>query len=476
MRYVIVSGLVLAAVQLAFLPPAASARSSASLDSFSLAPMTRQSTTTSKPQTLDKIVAVVNDGVILESELDAEVAQVRQQSGGRAGQMPRNALRSQVLDHMIMQRLQVQRAKQDGIKVSKDEVNQGLGRIAQKNGMNMQQFTQAVANSGMSMQDLRQQVRQEILISKLRRQEVMSKVVVTDKDVDRYLENQSLRNQDSHQYHLRQIVIHLPAGATNSATHAARQQAEDLRQRIASGKADFASAARSQSQGPHAASGGDMGWMADSSLPDMYSNILSGMKPGDISPVLRGPDGFYLVQLEGERAGNSNNGGSAGDNQASSQKVIVQQVKMRHILLKPNEIRDDQRTRKLASQIHQRLEAGDDFAALARKYSDDSATSNQGGELGWVPVAELQPGTQQKISDLKKGQISPVFQDPSGYEIVKLEGRRQHDETEQARRNKARQALGEQRSSEQGQLWLRKLRDEAYVDIRMPDYQPPSGH
>lgn len=420
-------------------------------------------------QTLDKIVAVVNDDVILKSELDAAVAQLKQRDAGQIGQIPPNVLRSQVLDQLIMRKLQIQKADEDGIKVSKAELQQGLSRIAQRNNMTLQQFKQAVAQSGMSMSDLRQRVRDEIKVSKVRQKEVMQKVAVSDQDVNRYLQNQSLRVSRNHQYHLRQIKLNLPAGAKSTATGVVRDRLENLRQQITSGKTRFADAARKVSQGQHASDGGDLGWVSGSKLPDSFDSALAGLNKGQISSVFRGPDGFYLIKLEDER-GNHNT--SSGQNQ---NKVMVTEAHVRHIILQPNEIRSDARTRKLAQQIHQRLLAGDDFATLARKYSDDKSTARQGGDVGWVPIKRLPPDTQQHIANLHKGEISPIFQTQGGYEIIKLVNRRQRDETQEAERKKARQTLGRKRAGEKGDLWLRKLRAEAYVDIRMSNYQPTPG-
>ncbi len=358
MKKILLSGFVLSALPLCMVAHA----QGSSLSDFSLlSPSSQQSAMSSGSQTLDKIVAVAGDDVILSSELDNAVAQIRARAGARVNQVPPNVLRSQVLDQLIMTKLQVARAKERNIQISDQEIDQGIARIAQQNNMSMAQFSQAVnADPSMTIAQLREQVSQELMVSTLRREEVMSKVVITDDDVDRYLENQALRD-------------------------------------------------------------------------------------GSQKPV--------------------NNG----------EKVLVDEIQARHILLKPNEIRDDARTRELARQIEQRLAAGDDFAALAREYSDDNATANQGGELGWVQPARLDPSSRRQIEKLDNGDVSQIFQTGEGYEILKVEDRRQRDQTREAQRNQARMALGEQKSSEEGELWLRKLRDEAYVDIRMPDYQPTSG-
>lgn len=468
MKYPFVIRPVAGLLVFALVLPAAGAQqlsSGGGLGSFSLGSSPAQN---QSPQTLDKIVAVINNDVILKSELDSAVAEIKQQNGAQLGQMPPNVLRSQVLDQLIMRQLQIQQADQDGIKVSNAELQQGLARIAQRNNMNLQQFTQAVSQSGMSMADLRQHVRDEIKVSKVRQKDVMGKVSVSDEDVTRYLQNQSLRFSRDHQYHLRQIKLSLPAGADSTATGVVRDRLQSLRRQIASGQTSFADAARSASDGPDAANGGDMGWVSGAKLPDSFDSALASLKAGQISSVFRGPGGLYLLKLEDERGDQQ----QADDDQ---KKVMVTEADIRHIILKPNEIRSNAQTRKLAQQIRERLTAGDSFAALARKYSDDKSTARQGGDVGWIPLNRLSPDTRRHIEELNKGQVSRIFQSNDGYEIIKLIDKRQRDETEEARRDKARQALGRQRASEQGNLWLRKLRDEAYVDIRMPDYQPTPG-
>lgn len=461
----------LLAVCLAVAATTAGAQGSQSLDDFSLSPGLSSSSagdTAGGAQTLDEIVAVVGDDVVLESELDDAVAQIRARAGQRVDQAPPNVLRSQVLDRVILQRLQMQRAEQRGIQVSDEEIDQGIARIAQQNNMDMAQFTRAVAGDGMSMQQLREQVRNELMISKLRRQEVMSQVVVTDTDVDRHLANQSLREAENRSYRVRRLLITVPPDANDETLAAARERIDRLRTRIVDEGADFASVAASQSQGDSAADGGDMGWVAGSALSETLVDVLPRLQTGAVSDVFRGPDGFQIVRLEARRGG-----GTA----PAEQRVMVDEVKARHILLRPNEIRDDERTRELARQLRERIEAGDDFAALARDYSDDNATASQGGDMGWVQPQRLPGASRQQLADVATGEVSRIFQTRSGYEIVKVEDRRQRDQTREAARAEVRRALGEQKSEEEGQLWLRKLRDEAYVDIRMPGYQstPAAG-
>ena len=323
MRYRAKPHRTLLAACLAVAATTAGAQGGPSLDDFSLSPGLSSPSTgggTGGAQTLDEIVAVVGDGVVLESELDNAVAQIRARAGQRVNQAPPNVLRSQVLDRIILQRLQMQRAEQRGIQVSDEEIDQGIARIARQNNMDMAQFTRAVAGDGMSMQQLREQVRNELMISKLRRQEAMSQVVVTDADVDRYLENQSLREAENRSYRLRRLLISVAPDADDAALSAARERIDRLRTRIVDEGADFASVAASQSQGEYAADGGDMGWIAGDALPEALTDVVPGLQRGEISDVFRGPDGFQIVRLEARRGGAS---------APAEQRVMVDEVKAR---------------------------------------------------------------------------------------------------------------------------------------------------
>lgn len=461
MKYFLATGAVIA-----FTALPATAQSLDFADDYSLSTITSDASPEYSAQTLDKIVAVVGDGLVLESELDRATAQIKARARGRANQIPPNILRSKVLDRLIIQQLQVQRANERGIQISDQEIDAGVRRIAQQNNMDMPQFLSAIAADGTSMESLRAQVREDIQISKLRRQEVMSKVSISDEDVDRYLENQSLRDNEDREYRLRHILLPVPAGADADTVDQMQARAAALHERIVDEDADFADLAAAQSRGKNAADGGAMGWTTAAALPAGFAQAARTLSPGQTSDVFRDANGFHLLQLEDVRG---------GDALEPERKVMVNEVQTRHLLLKPNEVRDDERTRKLARQILARLEAGDDFAELAREYSDDTATANQGGDLGWVQPRQLDPATRRQISGMQAGDISPIFQTGEGYEILKVSERRERDQTVEARRQRARRSLGEQKSVEEGELWLRKLRDEAYVDVRMAGYQPTSG-
>lgn len=417
-------------------------------------------------QPVDGIVAVVNNGVILGSELTDAVRQARARMGDQAQSIPINALRSNILDQMILTQLQVDRAQQLGLKVDKQELVQHMTQLAQKTGMNLQQYLQALQKGGVSLADARERVGREILIQKLRTKEVLEKVVVTPQDVTRFLESRSLRDHNNREYRVRHIRIDIPLNADSAAVAQARERAEQLRQQINAGDTTFAAAAKAESDGDAASRGGDMGWIGDAVMPQSFTDIVPQLTPGQVSQVFRGNGAFNLIQLVDVRG---------SQNLAGGQKVMVDEIEARHIVLQPNALRNAARTQALAAELLERLDAGASFADLAKQYSDDKATASQGGDLGWIQAGMLGPKEAVQVAQMQAGSVSPVLQTHQGFVILKLEDRRQVDKTRDAIRKRARQVIGQRKAQEQGRRWLRKLRDEAYVDVRLPGYQRTDG-
>lgn len=418
---------------------------------------------TAAAEEIDRIVAVVGEGVVLESELDEAALRIRRRLGAEAQRIPPDVLRSQVLDQLIITKLQTQRAKEADLRVEDSEVNRALRNIAAQNDMSLDHFLASIRADGLDPQGLRDRVREELLISKLRQHEVNGRIVVTDEDVDRYLESESLRVQENREYHIRHLLISLPDGPSPEQLHSARRRIEALRERAASGKEDFTDLVIAYSDGQKALEGGDLGWMPGGYLPTLFSEVVPKLKKGEISEPFRGASGYHLIKLEDVR--------STDDVPAGDERVIVEEVHARDILLELNEIRDAERAQKEAETLRQRVLAGDDFAQLARAHSDDTSTANQGGDLGWVETEEFGPAFAKRLQELKPNEVSEPFEAGGGWHIVQVLERRKRDQTEERRRNRARQALARHKIEEEGEVWLRRLRDEAYVEIRLDDYR-----
>ena len=403
-------------------------------------------------QTIDRVVAVVNNGIILQSELDNAMNQIEAQLRSEGRQLPpKGILEKQVLEHLVMQKIQIQEAHKHNIQISDKDINNAIQSIAQNNGLTAQQFQSALQAQGLDPHEFRQEVRDQLMIKRLQKQEIQTNVSVTPRDVDLYLQNQS-HHADSHDaYHLLHILLAVPENASQAKIAQIKARAQQLVHKLRNG-ADFQSVAMRVSDGQHALKGGDLGWIKAGALPTLFAKVVPNMKPGDVSSPLRSPSGFHIVKLAGER------------NSAQS----VTEVHVRHILLRPNPQRGNAQTHQLAEKLYQQLKNGASFSELARVYSDDPQSAKQGGDLGWQPLGSYVQSFQQAIENLHKGQISQPFKTPFGWHIAQLLGRRQKQMSDKMRRQQARQAIGERKAREQYQNWLRRLRAEAYVKYLIP--------
>jgi peptidyl-prolyl cis-trans isomerase SurA len=406
---------------------------------------------------LDGIVVVVDEEVVLASELGEAMRQVELQLRSQGRPLPpRDVLQRQVLERLILQRLQVQRAKNAGLQVSEDELRQALAGIAARNQMNVNEFAEAAAREGIDFGQFREQLRTDLLINKLRQREVESRVVVSEQDVDFFLQSQT-GQQEGSEYRLSHILIAVKEGASEEERSAVRRQAEEVLAKARAGE-DFAQLAARYSNDQLALSGGDLGWRDAATLPSLFANVVPGLKPGEVSPLLSSPSGFHIVRLNETRTG----GGAQ----------MVDETHARHILLTPNAVRDDVATRAAAENLRRELDAGADFAALARKHSNDPGSANRGGDLGWQPKGSFTREFESQLEAMQPGEIRGPFPTQFGWHIVQLIERRTRDDSEGRKRDRARAAIFQRKVGEEYDLWLRRLRDEAYVEYRLV---PPAG-
>jgi peptidyl-prolyl cis-trans isomerase SurA len=403
------------------------------------------------PQLLDRIIAVVNDAVILQSDLDRAMTQGRQQIRERGIAPPSDeVLRAQVMERLILVRLQTQRAQEGGIKVDDRELNEVMSNIAAQNKMTLAEFAREVQKEGQDYLAVREQIRDEVLMQRLRAKEVEGRVLVTDEDVDLFLANEG-KAPDA-EYRLSHILVAVPDGAPTDTRDKARKKADAVHKKLQDG-ADFAQTAIASSDGQQALEGGDLGWRKADALPELFAQQLPKLKEGELSPVLETASGFHLVKLVGKR--------STG---ARSQQS---ETRAQHILLQANAIRDEEQTKAQARDLYEQLKKGADFAELAKKFSDDPGSKGAGGDLGWTPTGAFTPDFQKEIDKLKPGEIAPPFTSTFGWHIAKVLDRRTRDITDESRRQKARQAIQNRKMAEEYESWLRKLREEAYVEYRL---------
>ena len=399
---------------------------------------------------IERIVAVVNDDVVLESELRNRLRTVVAQLRARATRLPPEpVLRRQVLERLIIERLQLQLAERLGIRVDDETLNRAIRDIARRNGMDLETFRAALERDGFSFERFREDIRSEMIIARLQRQQVASRVTVSDREVEEFLA--SAQAQARRAYRVAHILIAVPEAASPEQIAAARREAEAVAARARAGE-DFAALAVAHSDGQKALEGGDLGWRRADELPSVFSDVVPRMKPGEVSEVIRSPSGFHIVKLLEVR----------GD-----EPQAVEQLRLRQILLRPGELLSEDEARLRLERLRERVLAGEPFETLARAHSDDAASAARGGDMGWLSPSELPPEVAEAVRGLSPGEVSRPFRTPAGWHLVQLVERRRSDDTEAYRRARARRLLQQRKVEERLQLWLRQLRDEAYVELRL---------
>lgn len=402
---------------------------------------------------LDRIVAVVNDGVIMNSELQDRVVEIAAQFQADKRQMPPlNVLRDQVLERMIQERIELQLAERGGIRVDDSSLNQALAGIAKQNNMNLEQFVEAVRADGHDWSRFREQIRNEMVISRLQQRTVASRVRVTDREVDRFLASEMGHKMFQADFHLGHILIKVPGDASSEQVSQAQQKARQLVEKLRAG-ADFSETAVAESDGPNALEGGDLGWRPAAQWPSLFAEAAVDMKKGTVSEPLRSGAGFHILKMIDRRGG--------------SQKVVTQ-YKVRHVLVKTDALTSEAQASKEIHRVHDQIAAGQvAFADIAKEHSDDPGSASQGGELGWVTPGQMVPEFEQMMEQTPPGQLSPVFETQFGFHFLEVEETREADMSDEFRRLQAQQALQKRRFDEELQTWEQEQRSEAYVDIRL---------
>ncbi len=404
-------------------------------------------------QEIDHIVAVVNDDVISRSELDTRLYRIKQQLKQKGARLPSDEiLARQLLDQMILERLQLQVAKRAGIRVDDETVNRVIANLARENRLSLDKFRQVLAREGYDFADFRENIRNEIILTQLRKRQIENRITVTEREIDNFLANQAGRKGSDDEFHLAHILIAVPEAASPEQIETARRKAEKVLNQLRDG-ADFTQLAIAVSNGQYALQGGDLGWRKAGQLPTLFSDVVLNMQPGQISTLIRSPSGFHIIKLLERRS--------------PEQRHVVQQTLARHILIRPNEVQSSEEARQRLVRLRKRILAGEDFGQLARANSDDTGSAVDGGSLGWVNPGTMVPRFEEEMNKLKAGEISEPFQTRYGWHIVQVMARRNHDDTRQFKRLQARRLIGKRKTDEAMANWLRQLRSEAYVEIRL---------
>lgn len=407
-------------------------------------------TTSAARENAARIVAVVNRGIISESELEARIVKVQDNLKRQKIAAPEPAiLRQQVLERLVIERLQQDYAKSTGLKIDDSMLEKALGRIAEQNHMNLDQLREALAKDGMNFADFREQIRNEILFSRLRDREVDSRVSVSEAEVDAYLKNHP--QTDNQEYQVAHILISLPEDASTAVRQEKQQKAEQALAALQHGE-DFAAVAARFSEAKDALEGGDLGWRNAARLPDLFLQTVTSLKPGTTSGILKSPAGFHILKLAATRGG-------AGPQ-------IITKTHARHILIKTGETVSEAEARQRIDTVYERLQHGGQFEELARVYSEDGSAGS-GGDLGWLSPGDTVPDFEQAMDALKPGALSPPVKSPFGWHLIQVVERKSEDVGPERERMQARQQLKSRRADEQFDEWLQELRDNAYVDIRL---------
>jgi len=403
---------------------------------------------------LDRIVAVVNDDVIVESELNARVETVVAQMKDAGTEPPlTGVLRRQVLDRLILDRLQLQLATRAGMRVDEETLNQSVAAIAAQNQLSLREFRDILELDGYDFAKFREEVRTELLITQLRQRQVDNRIRVSQQDIDNYLATLSRQGGEANSYHLGHILIAVPEAASPEEIELARARAEEVIAEIGDG-ADFAQTASAVSDGQQALAGGDLGWRSAAELPTIFAEVVPSLGVGEVSDPIRSPSGYHIVMLQDMRG---------------EEQVMVTQTHARHILIRPSELVSDAEAERRLSVILERLRNGDDFGELARSNSEDPGSAVKGGDLGWVSPGVFIPAFERTMDSLRPGELSEPFKTQFGWHVVQVLERREKDDTDQARRTKAGEEIRRRKLDEELQNWLRRMRDEAYVEYRLDD-------
>jgi peptidyl-prolyl cis-trans isomerase SurA len=401
---------------------------------------------------LDRVVAIVNDGVVLNSDLDAQVDAVSERLRQQKLELPpQNVLRQQVLERLVLQEIQLQRANHAGVKISDEMLNAALQDVAKRNNLTLTQLPDALKQQGVDYAEYREEIRKEMMLQMLRQRDVLQHISVTPREIDQFLDRQAKTPSERNEYNVSHILIAVGQEASPAQQEAAAKRAQEVYDRAKAGE-DFAKLAVAYSNSQTALEGGALGWRKGSELPTFLSDIIAKLKPGEVSEPLRTPTGYHIIRLNEVRGG--------------TEAAVENQVHVRHILMKTNDLADDATVRGKLAALRERIQKGEDFAAVAQVTSQDPGSAAEGGDLGWSGPGTFAPEFEQAIATLKDNEISEPFKTQFGWHIVQMLGHRRFDNSDEIKRRQAMEAIRASKADEETELWLRRMRDEAYVEYK----------
>lgn len=413
-------------------------------------------------EALDKIVVTVDNEVITQNQLDERLSAWERQMASQGNPIPEDkenqqAIKKQMMESLINERLQILAAERYGITVEEQTVDQTLASIAKQNNMDMDEFREAIKEEGLTYEKFRAKLQEELLLSRVQQSLVSNQIIVSDQEIDEFLKKSKHLLGSNQEYHVGHILIAMDENPSSEELKATQKKADDIITKLREG-ADFAEMATKYSNSGSALKGGDLGWYKAGELPSLFGNVVPRMKVGDVAGPIRNPSGLHIVKLF--------------DVRASERKTEVQQYEVSHILIQTNEIVSDEVAKSTLTELYKRIESGEDFAALARTYSEDPGSAKQGGSIGWVDAnSNLDEAFFAEVQKTPKGEMSAPFKSSFGWHIVRVEDQRVQDQTAETQRQAARRMIQSSKSMEEMQTWLTRLRDESTIEIRDPTLQ-----
>lgn len=405
-------------------------------------------------QMLDGIAAIVNEGVVLKSELEEQTEAIRQRAAAEELQLPPEKIfREQVLERLIVEQIQEQRAERFGIQISDQMVNSALARLAEQNNIPFEQLPQVLAQDGIDYATYRRDIRKQLTLEQLRQIDVINRITVAPREIEQCiadLENNVVGNSE---YNLSHILISVPESATADQFAVAKTKAQDIYEQLQNG-ADFGELAVRHSDSQTGLEGGNLGWRKGDQLPTLFSDVAGNLEKGEVSEPIRAVSGFHLVKIN--------------DIRGATQRSEVEQMHIRHILITPNQIIDDETAKQRLDEAVQKLRDGEDeFGELAKLMSDDPTTQNEGGDLGWKGPGTFVPEFEQVAQNAEIGDVSDPFRTRFGWHILEVLDRRIYDNTEDLKESNCVQRVRNSKLADESELWIRRIRDDAYVEVRI---------
>ena len=405
-----------------------------------------------KIELLDRVIAVVDSGVIMETQLNARVEEVLKRLNTNNAELPPlDLLEEQVLERLIIEEIQMQIAERAGIKISDSELNQTLSRIASQNNLSLEEFRIAIEQEGDSYKAFRATIKKELIIQRVQRGKVGSRVDISEQEIENFINSEEGRSELAEQYQVQHILVSVKSGLNENEINAIKEKAQDILNRLGEGES-FEKLAATYSAGQKALEGGFLGWRTSAELPTLFAETVSFLQVGETSDLIRSGAGFHILRLNDKR-GNT--------------VKFMDQTLSRHILVQPSEIRTENQAELLIKDIHRRLLEGEDFKQLARQYSEDPGSKMDGGNLGWANPGDYDPAFEKTLNATQIGEISEPVQSSFGWHIIEVLDRRNEDVSQDEQKNRAYQIIYERKFEQELESTLIELRAEAYVDIKL---------